>query len=354
MKTKVYSAVEDILSDLTDREKDVIKRRFGLGLEKQTLQSVGDIYGLTRERVRQIQDKSLDGITPKINKHSFIDELSKIAKDALGKIKIKREKTLLDSLGEKYNLSGSDLNSLRFFLILQKKLAHSPEDDDFDGFWGDSDNRIKSAKQVLKKLMSILLKKPYKLWSSEEIFKIIEDETKKFLGAKGNMDELLDFLRILKQVGKNPKNEFGASFHPYVSPGSLDDKVMFVLESKNEPMHFSEIYDALIKLSEIEDEFINNRWKKDYSRQSIQNLLIINPEFIWAGRGTYALKKWGFSEGTISDKMKEIVKKYKEIHKDELMNILAKERRFSKITFEAYVRDKSNFIFTNSMVKLAE
>ena len=343
MKIKVYDAMSDIVSDLTEREKDVILRRFGLGQEKQTLQAVGDIYGLTRERVRQIQDKSIVDITPKLSKHSFLEELSRNAQKSLGKIKIKRERTLLDDLGRMYNLSGDDINYLRFFLILHKKLSYNPEDDNFHGYWGDSTQRTKTANQVLKRIIAMLSKRPSKLWTSKEIFEIIEDEIKKGLGVKGDADELKDFMRILKVIGKNPRNEFGLFNHPHISPTSLDDKVYFVLDSKNEHMHFTEIYDALQELSEIEDEFISKRWKKDYSKQSIQNLLIMNPEFVWAGRGTYALKKWGVVEGTIQDIMANIVKKYKEIDRQKLMEELAKERRFSKITFEAYLRDKSRF-----------
>jgi len=52
--------IDKILSTLKPREQEVLTFRFGLdGQEEMSLQQIGDYYGLTRERIRQIQDKAL-------------------------------------------------------------------------------------------------------------------------------------------------------------------------------------------------------------------------------------------------------------------------------------------------------
>jgi len=52
--------VHAILATLTPREEKVLRRRFGIGEETgHTLQEVGDEFGVTRERIRQIQAKAL-------------------------------------------------------------------------------------------------------------------------------------------------------------------------------------------------------------------------------------------------------------------------------------------------------
>jgi RNA polymerase primary sigma factor len=53
--------IERSLSTLTDRQKDVIKYYFGIGVEHpMSLEDIGDKFGLTRERVRQIKDKAIN------------------------------------------------------------------------------------------------------------------------------------------------------------------------------------------------------------------------------------------------------------------------------------------------------
>jgi RNA polymerase primary sigma factor len=53
--------IERSLSTLTDRQKDVIKLYFGIGIEHpMSLEDIGDKFGLTRERVRQIKDKAIN------------------------------------------------------------------------------------------------------------------------------------------------------------------------------------------------------------------------------------------------------------------------------------------------------
>lgn len=51
--------VERALSTLTDRERDIIKYFFGIGCSEMTLEEIGEKFGLTRERVRQIKEKAI-------------------------------------------------------------------------------------------------------------------------------------------------------------------------------------------------------------------------------------------------------------------------------------------------------
>ena len=51
--------IDRALSTLSDREQEIIKHFFGIGCPEMTLEEIGDEFGLTRERVRQIKEKAI-------------------------------------------------------------------------------------------------------------------------------------------------------------------------------------------------------------------------------------------------------------------------------------------------------
>jgi len=56
--------VIEALAELPERQADVIRMRFGIGRETDmTLEEIGQIYGVTRERIRQIEAKALDHLS---------------------------------------------------------------------------------------------------------------------------------------------------------------------------------------------------------------------------------------------------------------------------------------------------
>ena len=50
---------ERALATLTDRESDIVKLFFGIQCQEMTLEEIGERFGLTRERVRQIKEKAI-------------------------------------------------------------------------------------------------------------------------------------------------------------------------------------------------------------------------------------------------------------------------------------------------------
>jgi len=60
MKNALKDEFNDVLNKYTDRERDIIINRFGLqNQEEKTLEELGQVYDVTRERIRQIESKTL-------------------------------------------------------------------------------------------------------------------------------------------------------------------------------------------------------------------------------------------------------------------------------------------------------
>ncbi|MBI3599930.1 MAG: RNA polymerase sigma factor RpoD/SigA [Nitrospinae bacterium] len=76
----IYSAlkkeVDDLLSDLTVREKKVLEKRYGLNGEPMTLDEIGKKVGLSRERIRQIEKKAKLKLASKAKKMALKDYLN--------------------------------------------------------------------------------------------------------------------------------------------------------------------------------------------------------------------------------------------------------------------------------------
>ncbi|MDR1552778.1 MAG: RNA polymerase sigma factor RpoD/SigA [Prevotellaceae bacterium] len=59
LRESLTSEIDRALSTLTERERDIIKYFFGIGMPELTLEEIGDKFDLTRERVRQIKEKAI-------------------------------------------------------------------------------------------------------------------------------------------------------------------------------------------------------------------------------------------------------------------------------------------------------
>ncbi len=75
MTRSVMQHIRGLLSELKPMEQDIIKRRFGLdGADEVTLQEIASSYGLSRERIRQIQEQALTKVRHEIERTSSPSE----------------------------------------------------------------------------------------------------------------------------------------------------------------------------------------------------------------------------------------------------------------------------------------
>ena len=79
MSESLQGELVQLLSDLTDREREVICLRFGLGYDQPlSLADIGRVLALSRERVRQIESKALQKLRQPKRRNQVRDYLESI------------------------------------------------------------------------------------------------------------------------------------------------------------------------------------------------------------------------------------------------------------------------------------
>jgi RNA polymerase primary sigma factor len=73
-KTLLFEEIEDALRTLSPKEEMILRMRFGIGMESEyTLEEIGNYFNISRERVRQIVEKSLRKLRTPNNKENPVN-----------------------------------------------------------------------------------------------------------------------------------------------------------------------------------------------------------------------------------------------------------------------------------------
>ena len=146
--------VKRLLAPVPERARDVLVRRFGLGAnaKRETLESIGDRSGITRERVRQIEAAGLEAVRKSKafkEARSAFDELV-MHVTSLGVIV--SEEVLLSSFGKDEKAR----NRFRFFLVVDSSFFRERETNDFLARWHVDHATAKNIHAALSKLYTSL------------------------------------------------------------------------------------------------------------------------------------------------------------------------------------------------------
>lgn len=287
----IQKTVVSLVKDIIPRNRDIISRRFGLkNGKKETLESIGRSYGITRERVRQIEEFTLKQLfklsVGNSNAAAYVNWAMNLVDSKGGVVK---EKDLLKAFSGQESDSLANA-SLLFVLSIGNGLVRSPENDEFYAFWSLDTHKSDSFKNATAILTKALEKNGSVVPS---------DELDSF--AKQNaVDGIETCLSVSKSVNQNIYGQVGLVSWPEVKPRGVKDKAYLVLKKSNSPKHFGKI------ASLINDANFSN---KKANTQTVHNELIKDPRFVLVGRGMYALSEWGYSAGTVKDVLVDILKK---------------------------------------------
>ena len=323
----IKKAVEEILGTIErEREREIIARRFGLYDRKETLEQIGELLGITRERVRQLEKAIL--IRLKIAAESGnLPHISQLEKLFIRNLHEMGNVARVSDLSNRVMGDGSDRDRahIAYTAELAPGISVIEENDDYHHSVAikeiHDDRKVKAFVDHIVKAVK---------QSGEPM-------TIEVLHEKVNHNHP-DNVRALASVSKNLahlKDKWGLTKWPTVNPKNIRDKIYVILQEHGKPMHFSEIADGIQK-----SEFR----RKDVTTQAIHNELIKDSRFVLIGRGIYALKEWGYDKGTVADIITEVLKKEGgPLHRDEIVKRVLKHRQVKETTILLNLQGKSQF-----------
>jgi len=324
----IDGAVEAILGAVEqEREREIITRRFGLYDRKETLEQIGELLGITRERVRQLEKAILirlkiasgEGKIPAVQtvERAIIRELSES-----GRLSTVADLTEVLLPGKATPLARA---RVAFAAALAPKLTTVDENDNYKAAVGivEYGDEKKIREQVDKVVAAI--KKHGEPLTIDQLHEQLNHEHPSHVRALATVSKHL----------ANLKDLWGLNKWPTVNPKNIRDKIYVILAENGKPMHFSEIANSIKN---------SNFSRKNVTTQAIHNELIKDGRFVLIGRGIYALDSWGYSKGTVADTIAEILKKSKEpLHRDEIVKRVLKSRQVKETTILLNLQSKPQF-----------
>lgn len=330
-----HRLVSDMLLPLKEREQLVLKLRYGLDNSKpHTLESIGKKVSLTRERVRQIEKETIQGLRQSGQTEDFVHSMDIVKKTIADHGGVFAHHALSDKLlvadkSEPY------LNALTFLLELSEHFNFLAETDVFHSAWHIEGFEFRRLDDFHKAVRVILEKseKPIdfdNLKSEFRVTDLFQQDPDYF------SDRVIENLvLVLKQIKANPFGEFGLHHWRVIRPRDVGDKAYLVLQHHGKPEHYAKI-----------TEMINQHRfdERTAYKETVHNELIMDPRFVLVGRGIYALSEWGYKEGLVADVICEILKSAREpVDRDQIIEEVLKQRLVRRNTILVALANRKLF-----------
>lgn len=300
-----------LLSVLSERGRDVINGRYGIGVEtkKMTLESIGKKYGITRERVRQIENHSIANI-----RKSKEYEKEKIAFDEL-----KNQLRVLGGIMGEHDFLAhlsddkSVQNHTHFLLVVGEDFKKHKEDNEFKARWHIDNKLADKIHDSLRKIYADLDDEAIVPESAiiDSFLSYIRDVSEEYK----NEEVIKRWLWMSKDLDKNPLGEWGKTKSSNINARGVRDYAFLVIRKHGSPIHFREVA-----------RLITEVFDKKAHIATTHNELIKDPRFVLVGRGLYALAEWGYMSGVVKDVIKKIIEKDGPLTKEKIIEKVLKER----------------------------
>jgi hypothetical protein len=308
---KPKQLTKQLLKCLPERAREVLIARYGLGknTDRMTLEAIGAIYGITRERVRQIENYALTNIRKSKEYELSVKEFAELEKviTELGGIVVESD------LLEEFAKDKSTQNHFHFLLVAGHRFSRHKEDDHFQHRWFIDKTHAEKIHGALHKLYESLTDEDL-VAESDMITNFLEHL--KEVAEQYKQEEIIKrWLKISKRMDKNPLGEWGVAHSPNIKAKGMRDYAFLVIRKHGSPIHFKEVARQIEKI-----------FNKKAHVATTHNELIKDSRFVLVGRGLYALKEWGYASGVVKDVIREVLEKNGPLSRQEVIEKVLKER----------------------------
>lgn len=331
-RLNIQPVVTKALSILSERNATMLAARFGIGHSgtKETLESIGRTYNITRERVRQIEEASYHKIRNSAQYNLLAPSLEQVETFITEMGGVASEEQLLNEL-----VPETEQNHLALLLAISDNLEKIKESDAYRTSWALSHLHAAEAKQLLENLASYIKEQGVPV-AEEDLFSVTTEQEEGVLNV--TPETFPAILSISKTIKKGPFGHWGLASWPQVSPRGVRDKAYLVFEREERPLHFREI------ASLIDEAPFEAKSGRATHPQTVHNELIKDERFVLVGRGTYALAKWGYTPGTVKDVILSVLQEEgAAMHRDAITERVLKQRMVQKNTILLNLQNKTFF-----------
>jgi len=316
-----------LLNPLDQRPRDVLVARFGLrDDEPQTLESIGRKYGITRERVRQIEAFALNRIR-KSDEFSVLGDVFselKVIIDRSGWVV--QEEDFLSSVASR----GDYRPHILFLLVVGDDFYKVKKDEHVHSSWTTDNKRMENIRKALQLLHEQINNET--LFSEKELLAIFEKHLTDALREKVREEVIYSLIKISRLVAQNALGEWGAITSPFIKPRGMRDYAFLVMRKHGSPMHFSETANAIKEL-----------FGRPAHIQTVHNEVIKDDRFVLVGRGLYALREWGYEGGVVKKVIEKILSDNGPLPKEEIVKRVLKERYVKENTILVNLQNRNFF-----------
>lgn len=343
----ILAMVEELLARLNQREQDILAKRFGLRQQTaETLESIGQAHGLTRERIRQVENSGINKIKRLPENLEKLARLKELASTLLtehgGLLSRQHLYQLLRQLPSAANLAEGDYyNHLDFVLgrILDTDFILARQSPVFEKYFTQPKQKLQHLEDLAIELVAII-KNLKKLLTTEEIFDLIKtaDAYRHAQAEYQDADQdkaLQALLQAITSIKQNKFGQWGLQEWREVRPRTINDKIYLVLKNHGQPLYYGDIAK---KISELGFD------AKAVNPATTHNELILDDKYILVGRGLYGLKEWGLRSGTVAEVIAAILQEAgRPLTKQEIMAEVLKQRQVKITTINLALMNKDKF-----------